>query len=51
MQGFIRELKMRLLQTFNDDCKFGYLMSQKVARIFRDRLKDMRVESLAQFTA
>ena len=39
-----------LLQTFKDDCQFGYLMSQKAARVFRDRLQDMRVESLSQFT-
>jgi CRP-like cAMP-binding protein len=38
-----------LLQTFEKDCEFGYLMLQKAARVFRDRLQDMRIESLAQF--
>lgn len=36
-----------LRRTFKDDCEFGYVMIEKVARIIRDRLRDMRVESLA----
>lgn len=36
-----------LLQTFAKDCGFGYLMVQKIAHIFRGRLHDMRIESLA----
>jgi CRP-like cAMP-binding protein len=36
-----------LRKTFKDDCEFGYLMVEKTARIIRDRLRDMRVESLA----
>lgn len=36
-----------LLQTFAKDCAFGYVMTQKIAHIFRSRLHDMRIESLA----
>ena len=36
-----------LMQTFEKDCKFGYLMLQKVARVIRGRLRDMRIQSLA----
>ena len=36
-----------LRKTFKDDCEFGFLMIEKVAQIVRDRLRDMRVESLA----
>ncbi len=37
-----------LLQIFAQDCAFGYIMTQKIAQIFRGRLHDMRIESLAQ---
>lgn len=37
-----------LLQTFAQDCAFGYVMTQKIAQVFRERLHDMRIESLAQ---
>jgi CRP-like cAMP-binding protein len=36
-----------LLRTFDEDCRFGYLMAQKAARVIRERLRDMRIESLA----
>jgi CRP-like cAMP-binding protein len=36
-----------LLEIFEDDCQFGYLMIQKAAQIIRDRLRAMRIESLA----
>ncbi len=36
-----------LLSIFEDDCLFGYLMTQKIAQVVRDRLRDMRIESLA----
>jgi CRP-like cAMP-binding protein len=36
-----------LLQTFEDDCRFGYVMIQKMAQVVRDRLRDLRIESLA----
>jgi CRP-like cAMP-binding protein len=36
-----------LLQTFEDDCRFGYVMIQKTAQIIRDRLHAIRIESLA----
>ncbi len=39
-----------LLEIFAEDCDFGYVMTQKIAHIFRARLHDMRIESLA-FTA
>lgn len=37
-----------LLQLFAEDCGFGYLMMQRIAHVFRSRLHDMRLESLAQ---
>ena len=36
-----------LLRIFESDCQFGYLMIQKMAQVVRDRLRDMRTESLA----
>jgi CRP-like cAMP-binding protein len=39
-----------LLKTFTEDCQFGYLMTQKLAQIYRNRLHALRVESLAQIT-
>lgn len=36
-----------LRQIFDDDCKFGYVMMQKTAQIIRDRLRAMRIETLA----
>lgn len=36
-----------LLNIFNSDCKFGYLMMQKVAQVIRDRLNAIRIETLA----
>ena len=35
----------------DEDHEFGHLMTQKAARVIRDRLRDMRVESLAVTTA
>jgi CRP-like cAMP-binding protein len=35
------------LEIFEDDCRFGYLMLKKVAQILRDRLRAIRIESLA----
>jgi CRP/FNR family transcriptional regulator, cyclic AMP receptor protein len=32
---------------FETDCHFGFLMTQKVAQITRERLRDARIESLA----
>jgi CRP-like cAMP-binding protein len=37
----------KLVQTFVDDNEFGYLMLQKAANVIRQRLHDMRIESLA----
>lgn len=34
-------------KTFETDCEFGWLMTQKAAQILRQRLKDLRLESLA----
>lgn len=34
-------------QNFEEDCRFGYLMIQKMAQILRERLRDMRIETLA----
>ena len=40
-----------LLELFADDCEFGYLMVQKAGQIVRDRLRDLRVESLDALAA
>lgn len=40
-----------LLPIFEEDCEFGYLMVQKAAQVIRDRLRDMRIESLAHVAA
>jgi CRP-like cAMP-binding protein len=40
-----------LMQAFQDDCPFGYLMLQKIAVVVRQRLRDMRIQSLAFVTA
>jgi CRP-like cAMP-binding protein len=41
----------KLLQTFDEDCRFGYIMAQKAARVIRERLRDSRIESLAHLAA
>jgi CRP-like cAMP-binding protein len=38
----------KLLAMFEEDCRFGYLMMQKMAQVVRQRLQDMRIESLGQ---
>ncbi len=40
-----------LLRTFEEDCRFGYLMMQKTAQIIRERLRDTRIQSLAHYGA
>ncbi len=35
-----------LMQIFQDDCQFGYLMLQKVAGVIRQRMRDMRIQSM-----
>ena len=40
-----------LLQAFVDDPQFGYQMTQKLAGLVRQRLYDMRIESLAHTIA
>jgi CRP/FNR family transcriptional regulator, cyclic AMP receptor protein len=40
----------QLLKIFETDCGLGYLMMQKMAQVVRDRLRDMRTESLAHIT-
>ncbi|MBX7236818.1 MAG: Crp/Fnr family transcriptional regulator [Caldilineales bacterium] len=37
----------RLNKLFAEDCRFGYLMMQKLADVIRARLRDLRIESLA----
>lgn len=37
----------QLLSRFEEDCCFGYLMMQKIAQVICERLRDMRIESLA----
>jgi CRP-like cAMP-binding protein len=36
-----------LLELFEDDYRFGYLMTQKAAQVIRDRLHTLRIETLA----
>ena len=36
----------KLFNAFQEDCKFGYRMMQKIVQISRDRLLDARIESL-----
>lgn len=36
-----------LFRIFQEDCRFGYLMIQKVANVIRQRLHDMRIQSVA----
>lgn len=38
-----------LLSAFDEDCGFGYIMTQKAAQILAERLRDLRIESLASF--
>lgn len=38
-----------LRKIFQDDCRFGYLMMEKIARLIRSRLRDLRTESLALY--
>ena len=38
---------LQVRQKFEEDCRFGYLMMQKVAEVSRGRLRDLRIESLA----
>lgn len=37
----------RLRQAFETDCGFGYVMVQKAVQVYRNRLRDLRIESLA----
>ena len=37
----------KLLQLFDEDCGFGYAMAVKAAQVIRERLRDLRIESLA----
>jgi CRP-like cAMP-binding protein len=36
-----------LREMFEEDCRFGYLMTQKAAQVLRERMRDLRIESLA----
>jgi CRP/FNR family cyclic AMP-dependent transcriptional regulator len=36
-----------LVAIFEEDYKFGYLMTQRAAQVIRDRLRDLRIETLA----
>lgn len=37
-----------LRSKFNEDFRFGYVIAQKTAQVIRERLRDMRIESLAE---
>jgi CRP-like cAMP-binding protein len=36
-----------LRQAFEKDCQLGYIMMQMLAQVIRDRLRDLRIETLA----
>ena len=40
-----------LRKIFEEDCRFGYLMTQKAANVIRERLHDMRKERLVRQAA
>ncbi len=40
-----------LTEAFKSDCEFGMIMMQKTAQVIRGRLRDLRMESLAQVLA
>jgi CRP-like cAMP-binding protein len=35
-----------LLKMFDEDCRLGYVMTQKAAGVIRERLRDIRIETL-----
>jgi CRP-like cAMP-binding protein len=35
------------IEIYRSDCEFGYLMLEKVSGVIRQRLRDMRIQSLA----
>lgn len=39
----------KLLKLFEEQPDFGYLMSQKASQLIRNRLRDLRIESLAAY--
>ena len=39
-----------LVKMFDEDTKFGYVMVQKAAQTLSDRLRDIRIESLATYS-
>jgi CRP-like cAMP-binding protein len=36
-----------LRQAFETDCQLGYIMMQMLAQVIRDRMRDLRIETLA----
>jgi len=38
--------RKKLMSIFQKDCRFGFIMMQKIVQISRDRLLDARIESL-----
>ncbi len=40
--------RQQLLEAFEADCAFGYLMLQQIVQVAKQRLHDLRVESLSQ---
>lgn len=40
---------LELLELFEEDCRFGYIILQKVAQVSRDRLHDLHLEFLARY--
>jgi CRP-like cAMP-binding protein len=43
----VKVKSVELLKIFEEDCSFGYKMTVKAAQGIRDRLHDLRIESLA----
>ena len=40
---------VKLRQTMEEDCAFGYVMMLKVAQLIRKRLRNQRIESLVEY--
>ncbi len=40
----------KLLDLFVEDCDFGFTMAQKAAQVIGERLRDIRIESLAAYS-
>lgn len=39
---------LALTEAFKEDCRFGFLMMQRIAQVIRERLRNLRLESLSR---